>query len=598
MPMLDNFNSTVRLQRNLDNSRQMSIEQRLEILTNIVTNILADNKVDRFGLDTNGIQVTKDSYDNQNRLIAYVLQLLESPIFTGNVTAAGFNGSLVGGNKGTIVYQTAPNATGFLSPAADGDIMVLAGGLPTWASFSGMSGGGGGITGVSAASPLTVTGTTLLEINISQATASTPGYLSYSDWNTFNNKQSNLGFIPYNASNPANYISNLTGIITTTGNVTSATTQTGTGTTLVMQLSPALGGIPTTTTPTVGSTSTQIANAAFVSTAITNAIAALVASAPGTLNTLNELATALGDDPNFATTITNLLGTKANLTSPSFITQVTAPIFYGSGSALTNLTSNQIALPTGQFLNEQNLFNNISAAPTSVQPFYVSLGNTQLFTPNTLNNWTPNIAFNSFTPLNTGMTIGSSITISSIVTNGSTAYFSTSLSIDGVAQTVNWSNGTIPTSGTVNSNDIYTYRILKIADSTFKVFASASQLLQSTGSTSTPPASGAVRPVPSYLGQTFLDTSIGTYGMPLICGQVSPPLWIDAAGVVVTGGTQATGSSGSYTPPTNLSGTVRPTPTYVGQPFLDLTIGTYGLPLTCGQVSPAIWIDAAGIVIS
>jgi hypothetical protein len=41
-------------------------------------------------------------------------------------------------------------------------------------------------------------------------------------------------------------------------------------------------------------------------------IAALVNSAPGTLDTLNELAQALGDDPNFATSITNLIGTKAD----------------------------------------------------------------------------------------------------------------------------------------------------------------------------------------------------------------------------------------------------------------------------------------------
>jgi phage-related tail fiber protein len=42
--------------------------------------------------------------------------------------------------------------------------------------------------------------------------------------------------------------------------------------------------------------------------------ARLVASAPETLNTLDEIAAALGDDPNFATTMTNQLGTKANKT--------------------------------------------------------------------------------------------------------------------------------------------------------------------------------------------------------------------------------------------------------------------------------------------
>lgn len=46
-------------------------------------------------------------------------------------------------------------------------------------------------------------------------------------------------------------------------------------------------------------------------------IADLVNSAPATLDTLNELATALGDDPNFATTITTLIGQKAPLASPA-----------------------------------------------------------------------------------------------------------------------------------------------------------------------------------------------------------------------------------------------------------------------------------------
>ena len=49
---------------------------------------------------------------------------------------------------------------------------------------------------------------------------------------------------------------------------------------------------------------------AEVGTAIGNALAALVDSAPGTLDTLNELAAALGDDPNFATTITGLIAAK------------------------------------------------------------------------------------------------------------------------------------------------------------------------------------------------------------------------------------------------------------------------------------------------
>ncbi|MBJ9623051.1 MULTISPECIES: gp53-like domain-containing protein [Burkholderia] len=55
------------------------------------------------------------------------------------------------------------------------------------------------------------------------------------------------------------------------------------------------------------------------------AIEALVASAPGALDTLNELAAALGNDPNFATTMTNQLALKAALDSPLFTGMPKAP---------------------------------------------------------------------------------------------------------------------------------------------------------------------------------------------------------------------------------------------------------------------------------
>ncbi len=48
------------------------------------------------------------------------------------------------------------------------------------------------------------------QFSLALATASTPGALSAADWNTFNNKQNALGFTPYNATNPAGYISSYT----------------------------------------------------------------------------------------------------------------------------------------------------------------------------------------------------------------------------------------------------------------------------------------------------------------------------------------------------------------------------------------------------
>ena len=66
-------------------------------------------------------------------------------------------------------------------------------------------------------------------------------------------------------------------------------------------------------------------------------IDAIIDSAPGTLDTLNELAAALGDDPNFSTTITNSLAAKAPLASPTFSGTPTAP------TPALNINTTQIA---------------------------------------------------------------------------------------------------------------------------------------------------------------------------------------------------------------------------------------------------------------
>lgn len=85
--------------------------------------------------------------------------------------------------------------------------------------------------------------------------------------------------------------------------------------------SPALTGTPTAPTAAAGTNTTQVATTAFIKTAIDN----LVSAAPGSLDTLNELAAALGDDPNFATTVSGQIGTKAPLASPELTGTPTAP---------------------------------------------------------------------------------------------------------------------------------------------------------------------------------------------------------------------------------------------------------------------------------
>lgn len=79
--------------------------------------------------------------------------------------------------------------------------------------------------------------------------------------------------------------------------------------------SPAFTGHPTAPTQVTGNESTRLATTAYVAAKVAAGIDALVSGAPGAMNTLNELAEALGDDPDFATTIASQIGGKLAKTS-------------------------------------------------------------------------------------------------------------------------------------------------------------------------------------------------------------------------------------------------------------------------------------------
>ena len=124
--------------------------------------------------------------------------------------------------------------------------------------------------------------------------------------------------------------------------------------------SPALTGTPTAPTAVAGTNTTQVATTAFVKTAVDNVIAA----APGALDTLDELAAALGDDANYAATVTTALAAKAPLASPALTGTPTSP----TATADTNTTQvATTAFVVGQAASTAPVMNGTAAVGTSLK---------------------------------------------------------------------------------------------------------------------------------------------------------------------------------------------------------------------------------------
>ena len=103
--------------------------------------------------------------------------------------------------------------------------------------------------------------------------------------------------------------------------------------------SPALTGVPTAPTAAAATNTTQVATTAYVR----GEVAALVNSAGSTLDTLGEIATALGNDANLSTTLTTSIALKAPKADPTFTGTVTVS---ASGVAFTDGTQTKAGVPS------------------------------------------------------------------------------------------------------------------------------------------------------------------------------------------------------------------------------------------------------------
>lgn len=114
----------------------------------------------------------------------------------------------------------------------------------------------------------------------------------------------------------------------------------------------------------------------------------------------------------------------------------------------------------------------VVSTPGATSPIYVLTSSVWYYSGAAAGNWVFNITGNaSGTTLNSILAVGDSITVTVIVYQ-TTAYYATAYQIDGSAITPKWQGNTAPAAGNANSNDIYTFTIVKTAASTFSTFAS------------------------------------------------------------------------------------------------------------------------------
>jgi hypothetical protein len=134
-----------------------------------------------------------------------------------------------------------------------------------------------------------------------------------------------------------------------------------------------------------------------------------------------------------------------------------------------DLTTSQ-ALSNKIFVSPEERTTLSTSVPTATTNFDADTQGVLYLTGSTTSDWTLNVRGSGSTTLNTKLAIGDSLSIIFIVTNGGTAYKHSALTIDGNAQTVNWSGGTAPSAGNASSKDAYSFTIFKTASATFTVF--------------------------------------------------------------------------------------------------------------------------------
>lgn len=374
----------------------------------------------------------------------------------------------------------------------------------------------GTVTSVTGTAPISSTGGATPAISISQATTSTNGYLSSTDWNTFNGKQT-----AYTNLTTFGSLANATGWLYNNGTGTlSYSTPTAAQ----------VGAVPTTRSLTINGTAYDLSADRTWSVGTVTSVAALTLGTSGTdlsstvatgtttpvitLNVPTASATNRGalsaaDWTTFnnkgsgsVTTVSvasanGFAGTVANASTTPAITLTTSisGMLKGNGTAISAGTAgtDYVAPGTATTFTATQTFNGSSStlaaifanaaetttvsatAATGTINYDVTTQSVLYYTTNASANFTMNFRGSSGTSLNTAMATGQTVTVVFLCTNGATAYYNNAVQVDGASVTPKYQGGSAWTSGNASSIDAYTFTIIKTGSAAFTVLTSLTQ---------------------------------------------------------------------------------------------------------------------------
>jgi hypothetical protein len=190
---------------------------------------------------------------------------------------------------------------------------------------------------------------------------------------------------------------------------------------------------------------------------VDQAVANLVGSAPETLDTLNELAAALGDDANFATTVTTALSEKAPINNPTFT------------GTVSGVTASMVGLGNVTDESKATMFTSPTFTGTTTLQQTVEVLNTLVSATGTVTHdfstgavWQHSSISANFTAnfTNVPTTNNRTISVALILVQGATPYIPNVVQIAGTPVTISWQDNAVPT-GNANKRDLVSFTFVR-----------------------------------------------------------------------------------------------------------------------------------------